>query len=81
MRQGVIFSGRLSGLKLGFGCRWSVAYTGAPELPILTVTNPSPRKGREDVKGKCRAMEFGEEETDSEDKMPPKMPKRWIHRM
>ena len=32
------------------------------ELPMLTVTSPSPRKGRKDVKGKGKATEVGEED-------------------
>jgi hypothetical protein len=35
---------------------------GAPELPMFTAANLSPRKGQKDVKWKGRAVEFSEEE-------------------
>lgn len=34
----------------------------APKLPMLTVTSPSPRKGKKDVKGKGRAVDVSEQE-------------------
>jgi hypothetical protein len=33
----------------------------APELPMLTVTSPSPRKGKKNVKGKGRVLDVSEE--------------------
>lgn len=65
-RERVPFSGGLSGVEfvsededMGAG---PSRISAAPELPMLTVTSPTPRKGKKDVKGKGKAMEISDDE-------------------
>jgi hypothetical protein len=70
-RERVLFSGGLSGVEfVSEDEEAEVAMeveagpsrtTTAPELPMLTVTSPSPRKWRKDLKGKGRAVDVSEE--------------------
>jgi uncharacterized protein len=65
-RERVPFSGGLSGVEFVSEDEDMEAGPSrtamAPELPMLTVTSPSPMKRKKDVKGKGRAMDISEEE-------------------